>query len=142
MLAYPFNEPVNTVMYRDYLNYVRAPMDFGTIKGKMPQYKTPFEFESDVRLVFENAKKYNAPETEVREMARQLEIRFEERWTKSVMPRIEELKIAEKEDEIAFKQTKADNVTMEAETRVDECCRLLLNKLHVSMPMDECLSVY
>ena len=110
-------------------------MDFGTIKGKINQYKAPAEFEADVRLVFENAKKYNAPETEVREMARQLEIKFEEKWTKSVLPKIEELKKSEEEDQIAFKQSKADNVTMEAETRVDECCRLLLNRLQVHFPL-------
>lgn len=120
-------------MYRDYLNYVRTPMDFGTVKGKIHQYKTPFEFEADVRLVFENARKYNAPDTEVREMARLLESKFEEKWTKSVLPRIEELKAGEIEDQTAFKQSKADNVVVEAETRVDECCRLLLNKLEVEI---------
>lgn len=118
-------------MYRDYLNYVRTPMDFGTIRGKIHQYKTPFEFESDVRLVFENAKKYNSSETEVCQMACMLESKFQEKWTKSVLPKIEELKVSEVEDQIAFKQSKADGVTIEAETRVDECCRLLLNKLQV-----------
>jgi len=123
---------VDTVTYRDYLNYVRTPMDFGTIKSKINQYKTPFEFEADVRLVFENARKYNAPETEVRDMARQLEARFEERWNKHVLPKIEELKVAEEEDQVAFKQSKADAVTIEAETRVDECCRLLMNRIQVT----------
>ena len=106
-------------------------MDFGTIKGNISQYKNPTEFEADVRLVFDNARKYNAPGTDVREMARALEAKFEEKWTKSVVPRLEELKVNEIEDQIAFKQSKADNSTMEAETRVDECCRLLLNRLQV-----------
>lgn len=109
-------------------------MDFGTIKGKLQQYKTPYEFEADVRLVFENARKYNAPETEVREMARLLEVRFDEKWNKTILPRIEELKVQAGEDQTAFKQAKADAITMEAETRVDECCRLLMNRLQVAPP--------
>lgn len=131
VLSFPFNEPVNTDLYQDYLNYVQTPMDFGTIKNKIEQYKHPREFEKDVRLVFENAKKYNAPETEVREMARILEQKFEEKWNKSVLPKLEELKTFEADEHLELKQCKADSVIREAESRVHECCKLLLKRLQV-----------
>ena len=56
--AYPFNEPVDTKRYDNYLNYVKRPIDFGTIKRKLEAggYKAPDDMHADIqqaRLEFE-----------------------------------------------------------------------------------------
>lgn len=49
--SYPFNEPVDTVRYDNYLNYVKRPIDFGTIKRSLETgaYKEPEAMLADVR---------------------------------------------------------------------------------------------
>jgi hypothetical protein len=69
--AFPFNEPVDLERYPDYLKAVLEPMDFGTIKAKIDAgtYVQPGQFNTDMRLVFGNAHKYNAPGSDVHHMA-------------------------------------------------------------------------
>ena len=49
--AYPFNEPVDTKRYDNYLNYVKRPIDFGTIKRKLEAggYKAPDDMHADIQ---------------------------------------------------------------------------------------------
>jgi hypothetical protein len=35
--CWPFNQPVDTVVYKDYLLAVKQPMDFSTVKKKIEQ---------------------------------------------------------------------------------------------------------
>ncbi len=35
--CWPFNQPVDTNIYRDYLVKIRQPMDFGTVKKRIEQ---------------------------------------------------------------------------------------------------------
>lgn len=51
--AYPFNEPVDTKRYDNYLTYVTRPMDFGTIKRQLEagHYREPTALLADVRQV-------------------------------------------------------------------------------------------
>eukprot|EP00158_Paraphelidium_tribonemae_P004022 Partr_v1_DN26526_c1_g1_i5_m3992 putative Bromodomain-containing protein len=60
-----FLEPVDTKLVPDYLQVIKQPMDFSTIRRRILQkrYYTFDEFKLDLRLIFENAKKYNAPGT-------------------------------------------------------------------------------
>ena len=75
--AFPFNIPVDTIRYTDYLRVVEQPMDLGTIKRQLDSgcYHTPQPFARDMRLVFDNAKKYNPPGTDVHVMASILQVR-------------------------------------------------------------------
>ena len=49
--AYPFNEPVDTKRYDNYLTYVKRPIDFGTIKRKLEAggYKVPDDMHADIQ---------------------------------------------------------------------------------------------
>ncbi|PWA94992.1 hypothetical protein CTI12_AA054250 [Artemisia annua] len=79
-----FNEPVNAKLLglHDYHDFIKRPMDLGTIKSRLAQnfYKVPSEFAEDVRLTFTNAMTYNPRGHEVYVMAEQLSNIFEEKW--------------------------------------------------------------
>jgi chemotaxis protein histidine kinase CheA len=64
----------------DYFKIIEVPMDLGTIKTKLDTggYNSSEEFESDVRLTFENATTYNSEGTVVHDMARELKKYFED----------------------------------------------------------------
>ena len=61
-IAKPFYKPLDTTRLglEDYQEFVRRPMDLGTVKGKLDgrKYKTAAEFASDVRLIFQNCFDY------------------------------------------------------------------------------------
>ena len=59
-------------------------MDLGTMRRKMDahEYSSAPEFAEDMRLIFSNCYRYNAPGTEVYEAARQLSAEFEIRYAK------------------------------------------------------------
>jgi hypothetical protein len=61
--AFIFHEPVDFVKLNipDYLDIIRQPMDFGTIKSKLSsnQYLRLQDFLHDVQLVFDNCILYN-----------------------------------------------------------------------------------
>ena len=58
-----FEKPVDTSIFKDYLQYVETPMDLSSIDRKIDAdaYKTPEDFEYDVNLVFKNCEAYNVP---------------------------------------------------------------------------------
>lgn len=97
--SWPFNAPVDLRQYPDYLALVAHPMDFGTIKRRIDAgcagggaggYRHPDEFLADVRLVFDNARLYNKPGSDVHVMANTLQERFEERYAQAVSPKVAE----------------------------------------------------
>ncbi|KAL4423677.1 hypothetical protein ABPG75_000978 [Micractinium tetrahymenae] len=57
-----FAEPVNVKAVPDYLDWVKQPMDLGTIPGKAARgkYRTPQEWKVDMDLVISNARTYNS----------------------------------------------------------------------------------
>ncbi|KAI3426052.1 hypothetical protein D9Q98_008020 [Chlorella vulgaris] len=90
--SWPFNAPVDLRQYPDYGLTVTQPMDFGTVKRRLDcgAYRHPDEFLSDVRLVFDNARSYNKPGSDVHVMANTLQERFEEKYAAGVAPRVAE----------------------------------------------------
>lgn len=70
---------MNLAVYKDYLEYVKQPMDLSTSETKLEQeqYNTPRDFITDLRHIFENARLYNAKDSEVYKMAKELESYFE-----------------------------------------------------------------
>lgn len=83
-VAFPFKKPVNPVelCIPDYFDIIKNPMDLGTIKQKLDdnKYRDSEEFESDVRLTFSNAMRYNPPENSVYKYARELMTFFDHLW--------------------------------------------------------------
>ncbi|QLL33272.1 hypothetical protein HG536_0E01830 [Torulaspora globosa] len=81
---YPFLEPVDPVAMNlpTYFDYVKEPMDLGTVAKKLDnwKYQTLEEFERDVRLVFENCYKFNPDGTIVNMMGHRLEDIFNTKW--------------------------------------------------------------
>ena len=68
-------------------------MDFSTIQNKMEgkdgtKYNSVRDIYSDVRLVFENAMKYNAEKHDVHVMAKFLLEKFEKNWLQ-LLPKVE-----------------------------------------------------
>jgi len=59
----PFEKPVDLTLYRDYLQFVKTPMDLETVERKIKSgsYETPEDFEYNVHLIFKNCEAYNAP---------------------------------------------------------------------------------
>lgn len=67
------------------LQIIDKPMDFSTIKNQMEAkdgtgYKNVREIYADMRLVFNNAMKYNPEKSDVHVMAKKLLEKFEEKW--------------------------------------------------------------
>ncbi|CAL9144512.1 unnamed protein product [Musa hybrid cultivar] len=79
-----FNTPVDVVKLNipDYLQVIKHPMDLGTIKTRigLGSYSSPWDFVSDIRLTFTNAKTYNPPGNDVHIMADTMSKFFETRW--------------------------------------------------------------
>jgi len=84
--AWVFSEPVDPVALDipNYYNVIKNPMDLGTIQKKLDKtlYDTPNDFAEDVRLVFDNALTFNAPKSDVANMAKALLDVFEKEWSK------------------------------------------------------------
>lgn len=82
--SWPFMNPVDPVVLGipDYFDVIKQPMDIGTIRKKLDhrEYMSAEQFEVDVRLVFSNCYAYNAPDSEIVTMAKQLEQIFENKW--------------------------------------------------------------
>ncbi|GAB2218930.1 hypothetical protein Droror1_Dr00002163 [Drosera rotundifolia] len=105
--AAPFKEPVDTesLGLDDYYQIIEKPMDFGTIKRQMDAkdgsgYKHVREIYADVRLVFNNAMKYNDEKHDIHIMAKSLLAKFEEKWL-VLLPKVteEEKRLEEEEAE-------------------------------------------
>jgi hypothetical protein len=102
--SWPFNAPVDLAQYPDYLAAVPDPIDFAAIRRRLDTgaYGAPAGFAADVRRVFENARAYNKPGSDVHVMANTLQERFEERFAREVAPRAaEEAAVAAAEEAAA-----------------------------------------
>ncbi|KAF8052908.1 hypothetical protein N665_1492s0012 [Sinapis alba] len=106
--AWPFMHPVDveSLGLDDYYEVIVEPMDFSTIKNQMEAkdgtgYKHVMQIYADMRLVFENAMKYNEEASDVYSMAKILLGKFEEKWA-HFLPKVqEEEKIREEEEKQA-----------------------------------------
>jgi transcription initiation factor TFIID subunit 2 len=82
--SFIFHEPVDAVGLGipHYHDIIKQPMDFGTIRSKLKgqQYQTPSQFESDVRLVFQNCRIFNPPDSSYYRSANVLEQVFDKDW--------------------------------------------------------------
>ncbi|XP_053572598.1 bromodomain-containing protein 1 isoform X4 [Bombina bombina] len=60
-----FAHPVNLSEVPDYLDHIKHPMDFSTMKKRLEEqkYKNLNDFEADFNLIIENCMKYNAKDT-------------------------------------------------------------------------------
>ena len=87
-----FLQPVDPVALKlpDYLVIVKRPMDLGTIEGKLQEgsYTSPGDFVDEVRLVWSNARLYNAAATVVHQAALELAGIFERQLWSAVKPSI------------------------------------------------------
>lgn len=90
--SWPFNSPVDINIYHDYMDTVKTPMDFATVKRRLDngEYEHPDTFCTDVRLVFDNARAYNKPGSDVHVMATTLKEKFQDKYNASVAPRLAE----------------------------------------------------
>jgi Bromodomain/Bromodomain extra-terminal - transcription regulation len=83
--AAAFLEPVDweALGLPDYPQIVTDPMDLGTIDQRLKggSYTSPDQFASDVRLVWNNAKTYNRPGSEIYITADALSKAFEKRFS-------------------------------------------------------------
>ena len=68
---------MDTAQYKDYLEAIATPMDFGAIRRTLEAggYASPAPFRADVRLVFDNARQYNKAGSDVHVMANTLQVR-------------------------------------------------------------------
>ncbi|KAI3761780.1 hypothetical protein L1987_52202 [Smallanthus sonchifolius] len=103
--AWPFMQPVDVegLGLRDYYEVIDRPMDFSTIKNQMEakdgtEYKHVRDICSDVRLIFQNAMKYNDDKSDVHAMAKTLLEKFEEKWLQ-FLPRVTEEEKRREEEE-------------------------------------------
>ncbi len=66
-LATAFLVPVAVLEAPDYHEIIKKPMDFGTLHNILLTRKsyTPAAFERNLRLVFDNARKYNGEDDPV-----------------------------------------------------------------------------
>ncbi|XVF83277.1 hypothetical protein PTKIN_Ptkin16aG0473500 [Pterospermum kingtungense] len=103
--AWPFMQPVDVkgLGLHDYYEIIEKPMDFSTIKNQMEAkdgtgYKNVREIYDDVRLVFNNAMKYNDEGSDVHLMAKTLLEKFEEKW-QHLLPKVTEEEKRREEEE-------------------------------------------
>ena len=83
--ASAFYVPVDPVALNipNYFTTIKNPMDLSTISKKLQAgvYQRAKDFEADVRLIFSNCYKFNPVGNPVREMGKQLEAVFDEKWS-------------------------------------------------------------
>jgi len=86
--CWPFYYPVDpqALGINDYLEKIKNPMDLSTVKEKIlnNQYPNTTTFCNDVRLVFQNAMDYNAPESDISNSANGL-LQIFEKMAKKLM---------------------------------------------------------
>jgi len=85
-LAYPFLAPVDAVALGipEYHKIITAPMDLGTIESKLDggEYQDDRAFASDVRLVFNNCRTFNQPNSQIALDSEVLRKMFEKEFKK------------------------------------------------------------
>ena len=89
-----FNQPVDPVELKlpDYLDVIKTPMDLGTVAKKLLQdsYHNIEDFDTDVRLTFDNSMLYNEVGSTVHDMANELKIKFVREYNKLLDQLVEE----------------------------------------------------
>ncbi|KAK3004827.1 hypothetical protein RJ639_019491 [Escallonia herrerae] len=138
--AWPFMQPVDVegLELHDYYAVIDRPMDFSTIKNQMEAkdgtgYKHVRELHADVKLIFDNAMKYNDESSDVHNMAKTLLEKFEEKWLQ-LLPRVTEEE-KRREEEEAEAQLKVQLAHEAAHSRM---ARDLSNELYeVTMQLEE-----
>ncbi|XP_010553403.1 PREDICTED: transcription factor GTE6-like isoform X2 [Tarenaya hassleriana] len=133
--ALPFRHPVDVegLGLHDYYEIIDKPMDFSTIKNKMEAkdgtgYKHVMQIYADMRLVFENAMKYNAETSEVYSMAKRLLETFEGKWAHFLLEVKKEEKRQEEEKKLAESVLQLVNEASHAERSrevSDEICSVI-----------------
>lgn len=126
--SWPFNAPVDVNVYKDYLEKVSKPMDFGTIKRNLDtgQYRHPEQFVEDVRLVFNNARMYNKPGSDVHVMANTLQEKFEDRYAASIVPRIVEETKRKDAEKLECRRRLAEQAALGGREQADGECAALI----------------
>lgn len=71
--AWPFRQPVNPDEVPDYLDIIKEPMDLSTMEQKIGTYQTKDQLYADVRLMVQNCKTFNPPESTYAQCAVKLE---------------------------------------------------------------------
>lgn len=63
--SWPFRKPVDPSEVPDYLSVITTPMDLSTMSKRLESdyYKSIAEFTTDLKLVADNCRKYNDPDT-------------------------------------------------------------------------------
>lgn len=63
--SWPFRKPVDPVEVPDYLSVITSPMDLSTMSKRLESehYKSISEFTADLKLIADNCRKYNDPDT-------------------------------------------------------------------------------
>ncbi|GAB2276716.1 hypothetical protein Dimus_011432 [Dionaea muscipula] len=138
--AAPFKDPVDaeSLGLDDYYQIIEKPMDFATIKRQMEAkdgtgYKHVREIYADVRLVFNNAMKYNDEKHDVHVMAKSLLAKFEDKWLQ-LLP-----KVAEEEKRLEEEEAEANlNMQIAQEAAQAKMASELSNELYeVDMQLEE-----
>ncbi len=79
--AEPFMEPVDPEVLGipDYFQIIKEPMDFSKVEKRLRSgfYKSPNEFEDDIRKIWNNATTYNKPNTEIYHMTLKISAFFD-----------------------------------------------------------------
>lgn len=78
--AWPFHRAVDAKLVPDYYTVIKEPMDFQTMEKRMNicHYKTKDQFVYDFRLIVNNCRSYNTPETTYYRCADTVEALFDQ----------------------------------------------------------------
>ncbi|MCJ1280737.1 hypothetical protein MMC26_000054 [Xylographa opegraphella] len=83
-VGWPFHNPVDPVALNipTYHKIIKKPMDLSTVESKLKggQYENAKEFESDIRLMFQNCYKFNPAGDNVHTMGKAFEAAFDAEW--------------------------------------------------------------
>lgn len=146
--AWPFMNPVEVerLGLHDYYEVIKKPMDLGTIKNRMEAkdgtgYKNVREMDADVRLVFENAMKYNEPDSDAHKMATTLLEIYQAKW-RQLLPKVEkeekrrheeeaeaqlEIQLAQEADHATIAKD-ISNELYEVDTHLEELREMVIQK--------------
>ncbi|MCJ1438791.1 hypothetical protein MMC27_008181 [Xylographa pallens] len=83
-IGWPFHNPVDPVALNipTYHKIIKKPMDLSTVESKLKggQYENAKEFETDIRLMFQNCYKFNPAGDNVHNMGKAFEGVFDAEW--------------------------------------------------------------
>ncbi|KAI8070359.1 hypothetical protein BC940DRAFT_13700 [Gongronella butleri] len=82
--ALPFHYPLDVVALNipTYLEFIKRPMDFSTVRSNLYQgkFKTIWDFERDVRQIFWNCFRFNDPSSLIHQQAVSVQSHFNDLW--------------------------------------------------------------